>query len=329
MKCLNKKVFLSVLLITPISISSCSFFSTFSRLPFKVISSAGVYSFAMCGYYVDPNFTIELDDRKVEEAFKDIEYGIISYDTIKGLKMCQEYGNYKLADTYVAGSHYVLSFDENITSLKDDMKIIANNEYGSLGVTAKFVYEDRYSISYVDSTDFEFYQDLYNGKYVNDYDACIIANPYAQHLIKKFTPENLYFGVIQKLYNSMREKTNELQGYYPECSIFVNEDIINEHKKVYDEFKTLVPKWVKLTIEDPFETYRYLNLECDNYEQQWDKYHFTSYDLTQLIVASSYDTDENYRLNNIKYTVDYTKDDLKKYLNEVNLSFENLDDLLY
>lgn len=329
MKYLNKKAFIGLISIFSLTLTSCNAFSTFSRLPFKVISSAGAYSFAMCGYYVDPNFTVELDDRNVLEAFKDKEYGIISYDTIKGLKMCQEYGNYKLASTYVAGSHYILSLNEEITAMSDDLRIVANNENGCLGTAANYIFEEKCSITYVDRTDFEFYQDLYEGKYVQDYDACIIANPYAQHLLKKFTPENLYFGLLQKLYNSMRNKTNEMTGYYPECSIFINEDIINEHMKVYDEFKTLVPKWVDLTIKDPYETYQYLNIDCDNYEQQWDKYHFTSYDLTQLIVASSYDVDDNFKINSIKYTTDYTHENLKMYLNRVNLVFENIDNLLY
>ncbi|MDY3889689.1 MAG: hypothetical protein SOZ70_01230, partial [Bacilli bacterium] len=84
------------LLITSLCATSCLQIHTYDPLEFKIICNRGPIAYVLCGYFDDDNLNVSKDESQIEKAFETNEYGIIGYDTIKGLELCEKYDNYVL-----------------------------------------------------------------------------------------------------------------------------------------------------------------------------------------------------------------------------------------
>ena len=188
---LKKILFLPLVVMMTLTNSSC-FFSDFfipvEPLRYKVIAQKGSASLSLCAYYDDENLTFSDDISLIESAFKsndESNYQIIFYDSVRGLDLCEEYGNYAYVATIARGNQQYVPLKESID--KDQpLKILANNEFGSLGKSLKAMLTDqtKYSLSFVDLNELDYYNYFLSGEYLNDgYDYAFISEPYATRLM--------------------------------------------------------------------------------------------------------------------------------------------------
>ena len=192
-KNLKRFLFASVLLPITLMGSSCSFSSAFIRVePFnyKVLAQKGSASLALSTYYTDENLHFTDDIAQLEEAFKgqsdqEDDFQMIFYDSVRGLDLCQEYGNYVYAATIARGNQQLVPLKKDIDQSKT-LKVLCNNEFGSLGKTAKKILtaEEGYDLSFSSLNELDYYNYFFNGEYKEtDYDYAFISEPYATRLM--------------------------------------------------------------------------------------------------------------------------------------------------
>lgn len=266
---------LGLLILTTLMLSSTSscnlsdFFLAVEPLKYKVIAQKGSASLALCAYYDDEHLEFQDDIVTLENAFKGNgnldDYQIIFYDSVRGLDLCQEYGNYAYVATIALGNQQLVPLKENIDNNKI-INVLANNEFGSLGKTAKkiFTQENGYNITFVDYNELEYYNYFLNGDYLNtNYDYAFICEPYATRLMtlkesplydKEYdeytqnedrgfdTSFKMYCETLRLFYQSYNESYEDSSYGIPQTGIFVNKKFYQENSKTMNKVLELINK---------------------------------------------------------------------------------------
>ena len=291
-KNLKRFLFASVLLPITLLNTSCAFSSAFlavEPLRYKALAQKGSGSLALCAYYDDKNLTFSDDLTQIEEAFKgegkEDDYQIIVYDAVRGLDLCQEYGNYASVATIARGNQQFVPLKENIDNTKT-LKVLCNNEFGSLGKTAKKVLtkEEGYEAHFTDMNDLEYYNFFLNGEFSSlDYDYAFISEPYATRLMtlkesplydKNFDEytsnddrdsnemKNVYCESLQDFYVSMSGSNETTRLGIPQTGIFVNKEFYKDNYLTMDKVFNLINKEIsnKYVIDVGYTRLDFINL---------------------------------------------------------------------
>ena len=266
---LKKILFLPLVVMMTLTNSSC-FFSDFfipvEPLRYKVIAQKGSASLSLCAYYDDENLTFSDDISLIESAFKsndESNYQIIFYDSVRGLDLCEEYGNYAYVATIARGNQQYVPLKESIDN-DQPLKILANNEFGSLGKSLKAMLTDqtKYSLSFVDLNELDYYNYFLSGEYLNDgYDYAFISEPYATRLMtlkasplynKEYdeytlnedrgfdTSLKMYCDSLKQFYNSFNSDYENSSFGIPQTGIFVNKDFYQSNYQTINKVFNLI-----------------------------------------------------------------------------------------
>ena len=255
------------LLTLTLSTSSCfldNFFLVLEPLEFKVIAQKGSASLSLAAYYEDPLMSFSDDIEVIENAFSvndSSSYQFIVYDAVRGLDLCEEYGNFAYVGTIALGNQQLVPLNkESETGVVRTKTILANNEHGSLGKTIKKIVKDNpnLSVEFTTKNDLELYNYLYTSENLgHTYDYCLISEPYATRLMtlkdsplfdedyeyytrntdRDFdTTKSQYCLSLRYLYQTYN--TNDSLDFgIPQTGIFINKEAYQTNP---DSFKTVL-----------------------------------------------------------------------------------------
>lgn len=263
-KALSVTLLSSLLLCTA---TSCSFFRRYflEVEPFPALSIAqkGTVSLLLSCYFDDENLLFSDDLSEIESSFQTGKYPIVFYDSVRGLELCEEFGLYAYVSTIAMGNPQFVPLKEDLDSTQK-VNVIANNERGSLGKTAKRMFENDplYEIAFLDKNDLDFYTYLYEGKYVEEgYDYAFIAEPYATRLLTEKdsalynevydeytsnedrgfdTSKKMYCESLRLFYQSFNETTPFNDRGIPQSGIFVDKAYYETHSESIDKILNLL-----------------------------------------------------------------------------------------
>ncbi|MGN1295174.1 MAG: hypothetical protein ACI4U5_02085 [Bacilli bacterium] len=335
MKYLKNKLYLGgCLLITSLCATSCLGIHSYEPLKFKIISNRGPIAYVLCGYFEDNQLNIEKDESLIEKAFESSEYGIIGYDTIKGLELCEKYNKHVLLQNYVGGSYTLISTNPEVTNTFEGCKILANNEKGALGAILSLIQGNLFinDISYVESPSYEFYTDIRNGNYLSDYDFIALSAPYAQRLIADDQESNLAYGKVTQsfrlfnVYGKMMDPNvdNYDDYFYAEEALFVSKDLLNDESlsKNYQSFIKTINIITDNAINDPYQTMTQFNRNSKDRSVQFETYGFSIDEIGELQNWEQYN---NVKIpyNHTRFTTTFSNDDLIKYLELIGKNFDS------
>lgn len=271
-----KKVFLCcVLLSLSLTSTSCDFSNHFivvEPITYNVIAQKGSASLSLGAYYDDDDLELSDDIKKIEEAFKGTgepdDYQIIVYDSVRGLDLCEEYGNYAYIGTLAMGNQQFVPLKDKIDNTKK-IKVLLNNEQGSLGKTFKKISElsDQFEIEFTSLNELEYYNYFLNGEYkTSDYDYAFITEPYATRLmtIKESplynqiydeytantdrgfdTSKKMYCASLRDSYRSFNTSKFNDRGI-PQTGFFVNKNFYSTHYETMNKVFDMINKEVEL-----------------------------------------------------------------------------------
>ena len=321
------------LLITSLCATSCLQIHTYDPLEFKIICNRGPIAYVLCGYFDDDNLNVSKDESQIEKAFETNEYGIIGYDTIKGLELCEKYDNYVLLQNYCGGSYTLISTNPEVSKTFEGCKILANNEKGTLGAILNFV-KGNFNIdevSFVESPSYEFYSDIRSGRYLSDYDFIALKAPYAQRLISNEEEDNKAFGNVcqsfrlYNIYGQMMDPNtlNYDKYYYAEDSLFVSKDLLNNNSlnKNYQSFIDTTNIITDEAINDPYQTMTQFNRKTNKRDVQFENY---GYSIDEIGELQNWEQHNNVKIpyNYTRFSTTFSNSDLQDYLNLIGKSFD-------
>lgn len=260
-----KLLSIPLLSMTLLTTSSCScnlenWLIIYKPLKFNLICQKGVASLAFLTYYEDEKFTFTDSLESIENSFKDdSNYQMIVYDSVRGLDLCKEYGNYAYVATIAMGNQQFIPL-KNLDPTSKSYKVLTNNEFGSAGKTLNKI--DKFDVDYLSYNDLEFYNYLFSQEGLeNDYDYVLINEPYATRLMTlkesklynekyanftlnddrgdDYTKEQ-YCNTLRDAYLSYNDDLNLNDRGIPQCGLFVNLDYYNNNiDAMYEVFDYL------------------------------------------------------------------------------------------
>lgn len=268
-KCLG--VFaLSFFLTTASSCNLGKYFLKVEPLTYNILAEKGSGSLALCAYYydIDEHLFFSSDQKMIEEAFNkgdsDGDYQIIVYDAVRGLDLCKQYDKFAYVGTLASGNQQLVPLKEIDIATQNSFKILANNEFGSLGKTIKkALTPDKYQITFTEDTDLELYNKLYEGTYIDQYDYCFISEPFAMRLMtlktsklynQKFDEytsnedrgheisKKMYCTPLKTIYLSTNQENQYSNLGIPQTAIFVNKNAYENNKESMDKVFDLINK---------------------------------------------------------------------------------------
>lgn len=261
---------LSFFLATASSCSFNNFFLKIEPLSYNILAEKGSGSLALCAYYydIDEHLFFSSDQKMIEEAFdkgdSEGDYQIIIYDAVRGLDLCEQYGKFAYVGTLATGNQQLMPLKEIDNIYQKEFKVLANNEFGSLGKTIKKAMDPyKYKITFTDDTDFELYNKLLNGTYLDQYDYCLISEPFATRLMtlknsklynKEYdeytsnedrgfdTTDKMYCTSLKTIYFSENQENKLSNLGVPQTAIFVNKNAYEKNKESMDKVFDLINK---------------------------------------------------------------------------------------
>ena len=314
----NKLPLLSLLSLSfCLSLSSCTLNKFFVEIPpmpvQKGLALKGSSSLLLSSYFDDPNLEFTDDIEKIEEAFKNSSendpYPIIFYDGVRGLDLCVEYGNYAHVATFALGNQQIIPLDKNFDPLryevspeysKKDIKMYANNQKGSLGVTLDSLIstvKDKYSIdiNYVQQSDREVYDTILNMSdedfisFKDSYDYIVLSEPYATRLLTlkespiydqeyanytlnedrelEKNPDYHYYYCLKQMYKNTMVNSNQLCIGVPQSSMFVNINYYNNNKETIKKILNLFNKSI---FSNCIKYIKYVRLDFFNLSEDYN-----------------------------------------------------------
>ncbi len=263
-------LFFSFFLITGSSCNLGSYFLKVEPLTYNILAEKGSGSLSLCAYYydIDEHLFFTSDQKKIEDAFdkgdSEDDYQIIIYDAVRGLDLCRQYDKFVYIGTLATGNQQLMPLKEIDLSIQKNFKVLANNEFGSLGKTIKkALTPDKYQITFTDDTDLELYNKLLVGTYLDQYDYCFISEPFAMRLMtlktsklynQKFdeytsnedrgyeTSKKMYCTPLKTIYLSMYQENKYSDLGIPQTAIFVNKKSYDKNKESMNKVLNLINK---------------------------------------------------------------------------------------
>lgn len=242
---MSKNIFLNLSLITLFSLCSCSldnFTVTYDPLQFNVLAEKGDVSLSLYGYFDDKNLNLIDDSSLINVAFSCNENSenfapIIICETLRGFDGCEQYGEFAYYGTITLGNQKIISLNSDKFNETLDIRLLANDENNVLGQTLKniTILKDNANITYLNYTNLDFYNYLFNGEYKNTTNNfVIISEPYATRLLTH--PDSaLFIGNNINPNLSYNEKSEKLEELYKETIYpYRNLELMNYDYRIHN-----------------------------------------------------------------------------------------------